>query len=405
MLTALDTGVKGGKWFSLMDKVYRSANLTAAWHSVQAKKGSGGVDKQTIHAFAGRADTHLGEIARRLQAGTYQPQAVRRAYIPKAGSNEQRPLGIPTVTDRIVQTALRNVLEPIFEKRFTEDSYGFRPRRSCKDALRRVVGLLQEGYTWVVDADIEHYFDTIDHAVLMEEIEQAIADGPVLTLLRQYLRQPILEEMQQWEASQGTPQGAVISPLLANVYLHPVDVVLRKHGYRCIRYADDLVILCQTQTAAEQALALLQAVLSERRLRLHAGKTRIVDATQRGGFDFLGYHFERGYRWPRKKSIQKLRDAIRSYTRRTNGHSLAVIITAINPILRGWFHYFKHSHVTTFPNVDGWVRMRLRSILRKRQKGRGRGCGTDHHRWPNAYFRAMGLFTLTEAHTLLCQSR
>jgi RNA-directed DNA polymerase len=404
MLTALDKGVKGGKWFSLMDKVYKTENLAAAWEKVQGNKGSSGIDKQTVHAFARRADEHLTTVAEELRAGKYQTQAVRRVYIPKPGSKERRPLGIPTVTDRVVQTALRNAIEPVFEKKFTSASYGFRPERGCKDALRKVQQLLNEGYTWVVDADIEKYFDTIDHELLMAEVEKDIADGNVLALIRQYLRQPIMDDMERWEAHEGTPQGAVMSPLLANIYLHPVDVALQTHGSQLIRYADDLVILCRSQEEAERALELLRALMQERKLRLHPVKTRIVDATQRGGFDFLGYHFERGYRWPRKKSIQKLRGAIRAKTRRTNGKSLAAIIADINPVLRGWFQYFKHSHTTTFPAIDGWIRMRLRSILRKRRGGRGCGRGCDHQRWPNAYFQAQSLFTMTEAHALLRQS-
>lgn len=404
MLTALEEGVKGGKWYSLMDKVSKADNLAAAWKKVQSNKGSSGIDKQTIHAFANRAQEHLATIAEKLRSGKYQPEGIRRVNISKSGSKDKRPLGIPTVKDRVVQTALRNVIEPIFEKKFTDESYGFRPKRSAKDALRQMQQLLNEGRIWVVDADIQKYFDTIDHELLMVEVEKDIADGKILALIRQYLRQPIMDDIKSWEPEQGTPQGAVISPLLANIYLHPVDAVLRAEGYHMVRYADDLVILCQTRAEAERALERLRTLMEERKLTLHPVKTRIVDATQRGGFDFLGYHFERGKHWPRKKSIEKLRNAIRAKTRRANGNSLETIITDINPILRGWFHYFKHSHKYTFPTTDSWVRMRLRSILRKRRGGRGRERGQDHYRWPNAYFQKLGLFTMTEAHAKLCQS-
>ncbi len=404
MLTALEQGVKGGKWFSLMDKVYKRKNLAAAWDHVRKNGGSSGVDKQSIVLFERDAQMHMETLANDLEANSYAAKAVRRVYIPKPGSHQKRPLGIPTVTDRIVQTALRNVLEPIFERKFAAQSYGFRPQRSCKDALRRVQELLNAGSYWVVDADIEKYFDTIDHDILMEEVTEDVADGRVLALIRQYLEQPILDGMQSWEAEQGTPQGAVISPLLANIYLHTVDKAMEAKGYQMVRYADDVVILTTSQAEAEAALTYLTSLLAGRKLHLHPMKTRIIDATQRGGFDFLGYHFERGYRWPRQKSITKLHDAIRLYTRRTNGDSLETIITSINPILRGWFHFFKHSHKTTFPAIDGWVRMRLRSILRKRHGGRGRGRGRDHQRWPNAYFQELGLFTMTETYHLLCQS-
>jgi RNA-directed DNA polymerase len=404
MLTALDKGVKGGKWFSLIDKVCSRKNLTVSWEKVRKNQGSSGVDRQSISLFERHAVDNLHALKEELKTKRYTPRSVRRVYIPKLGSKERRPLGIPTVKDRIVQTALRNVLEPIFEKKFLEQSYGFRKQRSSKDALRRVQELLNDGYQWVVDADIERYFDTIDHEVLMEEVEKEVSDGRVLDLIRSYLKQSITGELKMWEPKGGTPQGAVISPLLANIYLHPIDEAMRARGYQMVRYADDLVILCKSQAEAQEALTYLSKLLQERKLRLNPEKTHIVDATRRGGFDFLGYHFERGYRWPRKKSIKKLRDAIRAKTKRANGNSMQYIIAQINPILRGWFNYFKHSHQNTFPRIDGWVRMRLRSILHKRRGGKGRGRGKDHHRWPNAYFLELGLLTITEAHQLLCQS-
>lgn len=404
MLTALDKGVKGGKWFSLIDKVCSRKNLKVSWEKVRKNQGSSGVDRQSISLFERHADDNLHALKGELETKRYTPKPVRRVYIPKPGSKERRPLGIPTVKDRVVQTALRNVLEPIFEKKFVEHSYGFRPQRSSKDALRHVQELLNDGYHWVVDADIEKYFDTIDHEMLMEEVEKGVSDGRVLDLIRSYLKQSIMDELRMWEPEGGTPQGAVISPLLANIYLHPIDEAMRAKGYQMVRYADDLVILCKSQAEAQEALTYLSKLLQERKLRLNPEKTHIVDATRRGGFDFLGYHFERGYRWPRKKSIKKLRNAIRAKTKRTNGNSMQYVIAQINPILRGWFNYFKHSYKNTFPRIDGWVRMRLRSILRKRRGGKGCGRGQDHHRWPNAYFQELGLFTITEAHKFLCQS-
>jgi len=197
----------------------------------------------------------------------------------------------------------------------------------------------------------------------------------------------------------------VISPLLANIYLHPVDEALSAAGYELVRYADDLVILCRSKEEAEAALRLLADQLAARGLTLHPEKTRIVDAREPGGFDFLGYHFERGKRWPRKKAIIRWRDRIRQVTRRTNGASMSRTITRVNVITRGWYEYFKHSYHTTFPALDGWVRMRLRSILRKWHHGKGRGRGQDHQRWPNKYFTALGLFTMTAAHAQTCQSR
>jgi RNA-directed DNA polymerase len=405
MLAALETGVKGGKWFSLMDKVYSSKNLHAAWRQVRSKHGAAGADGQSIRCFEACVDRELARLEQELCEGTYTPKPVKRVYIPKPGSHKLRPLGIPAVRDRVVQTALRNVLEPIFENRFVPTSFGFRPRRGCKDALRRVVRLLDAGYTWVVDADIEGYFDNIPHAGLMAEVEREVADGRVLELLQAYLTAGVLEGLAVWKPERGTPQGAVISPLLANLYLHPVDVAMAGAGYEMVRYADDFVVLCRTEADAQAALANIRELLTGRGLTLHPEKTHVVDATQKGGFDFLGYHFERGMRWPRKKSLDKLKDAIRAKTKRTNGTSLSAIITDVNRTLRGWFEYFKHSHLTTFERLDKWIRMRLRSILRKRQGRHGRGRGRDHLRWPNAFFRSAGLMSMHEARRALCRSR
>jgi len=404
MLEALEQGVKGGVWFSLIDKVYASRTLAAAWRQVHARDGAGGVDRQTVEQFATHAETHLQHLSAALRTGTYVPQPVRRCWIEKQGSVEKRPLGIPTVKDRVVQTALRRVLEPIFEREFLPSSYGFRPQRGCKDALREVQRLLAGGATWVVDADIKSYFDTIPHAALLAEVRTRMADGRVLDLLEAYLTQGVVDGLEQWTPEAGTPQGAVISPLLANVYLHPVDQALAAAGYQVVRYADDLVILCDSEAEAQRALNLLRSLLEQRGLRLHPQKTRVVDATQPGGFDFLGYHFEQGKRWPRKKSLHKLKDTVRRRTRRTRGVSMSTIVTELTPILRGWFGYFQHSHRTTFPTLDGWVRMRLRSLLRKRRGQRGRGRGSDHQRWPNAYFHELGLFSLVEARQRVLQS-
>lgn len=404
MLTALEEGVKGGKWYSLMDKVYSTRNLRASFEAVQANKGSAGVDHQTIEMFAKRLDENLTDLSASLQNGTYRPAAIKRVWIPKPGSSEQRPLGIPTVRDRVVQAALRNVIEPIFERDFAPQSYGFRPGRGCKDALRRVNELLHAGYNFVVDADLKSYFDTIPHANLLRLVERKIADSRVLRLLKAYLRQQVLETVKDWTPEKGTPQGAVISPLLSNIYLDPLDHLMAASGIEMVRYADDFVLLCRSETQAHRALELVQRWTTSVGLVLHPDKTHIVDASQRGGFDFLGYHFERGHRWPRQKSLRKLKDRLRSLTKRSNGSSLSAIISTVNRCLVGWFGYFKHSHHTTFDPLDGWIRMRLRSILRKRRGGRGRGRGADHQRWPNAFFADHGLFSLSTAHASACQS-
>jgi RNA-directed DNA polymerase len=403
MLTALETGVKGGRWFSLMDKVYASGNLRAAFARAKASHGAPGVDHQTIEMFEARLAENVQRLEDSLRSGTYRPQAVLRTYIPKPGSRERRPLGIPTVRDRVVQGALRNVLEPIFERDFVEHSYGFRPGRGCKDALRRVDDLLKAGYTFVVDADLKSYFDTIPHERLMELLGRKVTDGKILALLWQFLQQGVLEGMSFWTPEEGTPQGAVVSPLLSNIYLDPLDHLMAQEGFAMVRYADDFVVLCRSAEEAQRALDLIYRWTEEAGLTLHPEKTRIVNSLVTG-FDFLGYHFVKHRRFVRKKSLAKFKAAIRAKTLRANGHSLSEIINRVNATLRGWFEYFKHSHYTTFTSLDGWVRGRLRSILRRRQHRRGRARGTDHHRWPNAYFAEQGLYCLVLAHVQACQS-
>lgn len=403
MLSALEMGVKGGVWFSLIDKVYSAGNLAAAANKVIANKGAPGVDNVTVQQYERSQHEYLDRLSERLRNGTYQPKAIKRRYIPKPGSAERRPLGIPCVEDRVVQTALRNVMEPIFEREFRESSYGFRPKRGCKDALRVVDESLKEGYCYVVDADFRKFFDTLSHELLMERVEERVADSRELALIRGFLNQQILEDVALWSPDKGTPQGAVISPLLANIYLNPLDHLMAEHGHKVIRYADDSVIVCRTQAEAENALALMRQWCEANGLSLHPEKTRIANLNEAGGgFDFLGYHFQRTRkdkikRWPNDKAISKLRHRVRPLTKRTNGHSMEAIIGHLNPILRGWFEYFKHSNRCTLMAIDGWVRGRLRSILRKRNKGKGKGRGKDHFKWPNKHFAKLGLFTLETA--------
>ena len=398
MLTALEKGVKGGKWFSLIDKVYAMTNLRAAFMKVKANAGAAGADRQTIEMFEEHLEANLQRLSLTIRDGSFRPQPVRRRWIPKPGKpGEKRPLGIPTVRDRVVQAAVRNVIEPIYEKDFAANSYGFRPGRGCKDALRTVSELLEQGYTWVVDADLKSYFDTIPHQELMDRVRQKVSDGRVLELLQAYLQQPILDELEQWTPEGGTPQGAVLSPLLSNIYLDPLDHRMADGGYKMVRYADDFVILCRSEQEARQALDKVQQWVESVGLKLHPEKTRTADANGDEGFEFLGYHFKRGMRFPRQKSINKLHDTLRSKTKRTQGTSLNVIIENVNRTMRGWFEYFQHAHRNSFPRIDGWVRMRLRSILRKRHKGQGRARGRDHQRWPNVYFADLGLISLALA--------
>jgi len=406
MLAALGNGVKGRKWFSLIDKVYRIETLEAAWHKVKGNAGAPGVDGQSVEKFSARAEIYLEELERALRTGEYRPEPIKRVEIPKGGG-KMRPLGIPVVKDRIVQTALKLVIEPIFEREFEESSYGFRPGRGCKDALREVEELIQQGYVHVVDADLKSFFDTIAHQALKSRVEERISDGGVHKLIDLFLGQDIIQEMKRWTPVGGTPQGAVLSPLLANIYLHPLDRQMKQKGYRMVRYADDFVVLCRTAEQAQAALNEVRAWVEQNGLSLNADKTHVGDCRQAGqGFEFLGYRFEAGRRWVRSKSLRALRERVRIRTKRTRGDSMAKIIEDINPMLRGWFNYFKHAHSVAQLGIDGFVRRRLRAILRKQEKRPGMGkCYNDHLRWPNTFFAAQGLFTITAARVLASQSR
>jgi RNA-directed DNA polymerase len=409
MLTALGNGVKGGKWFSLIDKVFSSKTLAAAWHCVARNRGAAGIDDVSVSRFEVNAEVYLAELEKDLREGVFRPSGVKRVQIPK-GKGKTRPLGIPTVKDRIVQTALKMAMEPVFEYEFATFSYGFRPGRGCKDALREVSQWLKEGYTFVVDADIANYFDSIPHEALMARMEDKISDGRLLDLLHKYIRSDVFEGMERWTPHRGTPQGAVVSPLLANIYLHTLDMeVAGIQGLKMVRYADDFVVMSRSEHEAKNALSTIRKWVSANGLTLHPDKTHVGDARQPGqGFEFLGYRFEAGKRTVRRSSEKALRDKIRSKTRRTKGASFQMAIEELNPMLRGWFGYFKHANPMVFKRTDGFVRRRLRSIGRKHNKqSRGTGrCLNDHKRWPNAFFAELGLFTMLEAYqTLASQSR
>lgn len=403
MLTALENGVRGGRWHTLSDKVFSPLNLFAASERVVANGGAAGVDHQSVEDFLARRPEELRRLEEFLRNDDYRPQAVRRTWIPKPGSTEKRPLGIPTVRDRVVQTALLHVLEPIFDATFAPHSYGFRHGRGCHHALERVEVLLKEGYVYVVDADLKSYFDTIPHDRLLDRVREKVSDSRVLRMIQMFLEQGVMDGLSQWVPEEGTPQGAVISPLLANIYLNPLDHLLEDAGFAMARYADDFVILCRSREDAARALALVEAWVAENGLTLHPTKTRIVDARTEG-FDFLGYHLRGALRLPRDKSLKKLKDTVRAKTRRAHGHSMEFICASLSATLRGWFTYFRHCHGTVFRDLDGWIRMRLRSILRKRSGRPGRGRGADHQRWPNSYFAERALFSLEQAHVRFRQS-
>jgi RNA-directed DNA polymerase len=398
MLAALVNGVKGGKWFSLIDKVYRPLTLKKAWEAVRRNKGAAGIDKVSVAAFEAKLDDNIAKLSSDLKCGRYSPAPVKRVEIPKA-PGKTRPLGIPTVRDRVVQKAVQMVIEPIFEAQFLDMSYGFRSGKSAKDALREVDRLIKEGYTYVVDADIQSYFDSIPHDKLMDRVKEHIADGRVLALLEGWLKQDIMTEAARWTPVSGTPQGAVISPLLANIYLHPLDLKITGFGCKMVRYADDFVILSKTAFGADVALARITAWTEQNGLTLHPDKIHVGNCMRRGhGFEFLGYRFEAGKRSVRKKSLDKIKDRIRGLTPRNCGKSLEDMINGLNRTLRGWFNYFQEAGKTVFALLDSMVRRRLRARLLRMNKSKGFGRSKKcHEKWPNAFFASKGLFTLSKA--------
>ena len=395
MLTRLEASEPTTVWFGLWDKVVAERNLQAGFWSVWRNAGAPGVDGQTVAQFEAQQEAQLAQLREQLRNQRYRRQPARRVWIPKPGTTEQRPLGIPAVRDRTVEAALKAVLEPIFEHDFAQHSYGFRPGRGCGDAVQRVEQLLGEDRAWCVDVDFKSYFDTIPHERLLELVRQRIVDGKVAALLEQSLKAGVLEELKDWQPTErGTPQGAVISPILANLYLNPLDHQMARRGWEMVRYADDLVVLCRTKAEAEQVLDALRQWSESAGLTVHPTKTRIVNVHDQG-FDFLGWHFRADKKWPRQKSLQKLQEKMRPLTRRNNRWSLRQIVAQANPILRGWHGYFRASYRTGLSGPDGWLRRRLRAMLRKREKRPSYGLShADSRRWPNRWFAERGLFSL-----------
>lgn len=410
MLEALRRGgPDGGRWYWLHDKVFAERTLRRGYELVARNEGAPGVDGVTVEAFGERLDEEIARIVESWRLERFQSQAIRRVWIPKPGSDEERPLGIPTVRDRVVQAALRLVLEPIFEMDFHASSHGFRPGRKAQDALGVVLHHLHAGDVWVVDADLKRCFDTIPHGPLLRAVQRRVTDRRILGLIEHYLKAGIMEEGRITEPDGGTPQGGVISPLLANIYLNDLDHVMAGKGRTMVRYADDFVILCRSAAEAEAALAEVRAWTVQAGLQLHPTKTRVVDLGQPGNFiDFLGYRLQRHVdktngrsrilRLVRPKGLAALGEKIRSRTKRTSGIGLPEIIGSLNQILRGWFAYFRTAHWTIHHRLDQSTRRRLRAILAKRRKCPNWGGGRGHNRWPNAFFAKVGLFSLEEAH-------
>ena len=309
---------------------------------------------------------------------------------------------VPTVRDRVVQTATVHVIEPILDHTFHERSFGFRRGRGCHDALRVVEERLEAGYVYVVDADLKGYFDTIPKDRLLALVNEQISDRRVLRLIKSYLDQGIMEELRTWTPESGVPQGAVLSPVLANLYLNPLDHQMADAGFEMVRYADDFVILCCSQEEAEAALAMVRTWVEGAGLILHPDKTHIVDSREKS-FSFLGYSFRGKHIFPRKKSHEKFVARIRELTPRKSGQSLEATIHKINQVTRGWFGYFRHCYWPVFKNYDGMIRRRLRRQLLKRHR-RNPTRQSRTQRWPNAFFAERGFWSLREAHFRFAQS-
>jgi group II intron reverse transcriptase/maturase len=361
-----------------VDKVYQRKNLEMAWEKVKANRGSGGVDGQNLEAFAAQLDPQLDRLQSELKEDTYQPQPVRQVQIPKAGKpGEFRMLGVPTIFDRVCQQALLNRLEPIFEPVFDEANFGYRRGRSTKDAMRKVWKEIQSGREWIVDADLKDFFGSVDHEKLLTLVAQRIADGRVLRLIRAMLKAGSYGKGRLFPSGRGTPQGSVVSPLLSNILLTPFDQEMRRKGYQLTRFADDWVVTCASAAEARTAITAALRILSELGVQLHPQKTRVVHVQR--GFEFLGYLVRRGkqlqlppskivtgaksrglYAYPREKSIQRFKDRVRQLTRRGVPLKTKDLIEQLNPVLRGWGHYYKRAHVRTlFNKFDRWIERRI----------------------------------------------
>ncbi len=403
LTTLLENKVKGSKWHALIDKVYAPLNLFTAARKVTGKQTAAGVDGQSSEVFEEHLLVETRKLCEEIKAETYRPSAVRRVHIPKPGRlNETRPLGIPTVRDRVVQRAMVNVMEPILDHQFHERSFGFRHGRGAHDALRIVEQKLQEGFVYVVDADLKAYFDTIPKDRLLALVKNHLSDSRMLKLLKLFLDQNIMEELREWSPAAGVPQGAVLSPVLSNLYLNPLDHQMADEGFEMVRYADDFVVLCCSQVEAESALQMITAWVAEAGLTVHPTKTKIVDSRV-NSFAFLGDSFRGDQIYPRRESLAKMKARIVELTPRKRNGSIESIAVEFTPILRGWFGYFRHCRWTIYKDLDARIRARLRRLLLKRHRTNPKHLPRNQ-RWPNAYFAKAGLYSLREAHFRFDQS-
>jgi group II intron reverse transcriptase/maturase len=356
------------RWYSLIDKVYNLPNLLESWYEVKENKGSWGIDKESLGQFEASLNQNLKELHRLLKERRYTPSPVRCVLIPKPDSPDMRPLGIPTIRDRIVQQAIKRVIEPIFEAKFKEESYGYRPKRRAQQAIQKCKEYMDAGYRWVLDADINAFFDTVNHRLLIQALKEEIADGTLLHLIESFLKAGAMREGRLLPSVGGVPQGGVISPLLANIYLHYFDEVMAGRGYRLVRYCDDFVIFAKFKRKAERALQVSRQILEDKLLlKLHPQKTRIAHAFF-DGFEFLGCLFKSDYIRPRDRSIVSFKDRVRYITRRQQPKKVKMVIDHLNPVIRGWGNYFRYGNVRSlYQRLDEWIRMRLRSFLEKKK--------------------------------------
>lgn len=354
------------QYYSLIDKVYQWDNLHEAWLAVKKNQGSGGIDGVSIDMFEKNIDMNLKEMQRLLQQDRYKPDPVRRHYIEKE-NGKLRPLGIPTIRDRVCQQAVRQIIEPIFEQDFYYYSFGFRPGYSAHQAIQTIRRAKRGGYDHVVDLDIMSFFDEIPHDMLMKKVRERITDGKVLTLIRGWLSAGVMEDGQFHETVVGSPQGGVISPLLANLYLNHFDWGMKEKGFAVVRYADDAVILCKTKEQAEEAYETAKSILEgELQLRMHPEKTKVVHFDE--GFRFLGFHFRKEYLILPYEKVKKYKEKVRQITRRQQGNNLAEMIKKLNEVSRGFGNYFGIGNVKKkFQRLDEWTRMRVRAFMRKKK--------------------------------------
>jgi RNA-directed DNA polymerase len=402
------------KAYTLYGKLLIPERYEHAWKKVKSNKGAAGIDKVTIEMFEKQLDQHIASMVRQLRNKRYQPAPVRRVEIPKPGSKKKRPLGIPTVRDRLVQQVLKEILEPIFEQSFLENSYGYRPERSAHDALKQAMKYAKKNY-WVIDVDIQGFFDNVDHEILLDMVNEKVSDGSILKLIRKFLTAGVMKDNEYEPTLIGTPQGGVISPLLANIYLHHLDRRLEERRYRFVRYADDFLVFCSDKEEAGIELRYIEEVLkSELKLCINEEKTCIsfiADIKDKSGkkrperrdVEFLGHQMRRSRMMPSKKSIKRLKDKIRQETKRSWTRPTDEMIQRVNRIITGWANYFKHcKSKMIYKELDVWIRTRIRMNIGKCKvrhiKMNRRYLFIGWMKQTNSWFQERGLVSLTQYH-------